>query len=58
MTLIVGKGIVESIYLDSLLTWCKEERGKTISGQEGQATRPNDTRGCPSTATRRSHIEL
>lgn len=39
MTLIVGKGIMESIYLDSLLTWCKEERGKMISGQEGKVDR-------------------
>ena len=28
ITLIVSKGIVESIYMDSLFTWCKEERGK------------------------------
>lgn len=26
ITLTISKGIVQSIYLDSLLTWCKEER--------------------------------
>lgn len=39
MTLTVGKGIVESIYLDSLFTWCREERGRMISGQEGKVDR-------------------
>lgn len=36
ITLTISKGIVQSIYLDSLLTWCKEERGKMINGKEGK----------------------